>query len=245
MPPDQPQTDPQRADTLRALRQICRNVVHPVDARSSSRISLGIPALDALLPDRGVEPGSLIEWLAPVEGSGAAIIALQNVRWALERRLVWAVVDIAGEFHPPAANGWGIPLESLLLLRPSSLADALWTMEQCLRCSAVGVTWFSSPQLADRVIQRWKRAAEVGGGLGVLFRPLEVSRQSSWADVRWSVRPQTAANSAGRIVRVELVSCRGSFTGGSLNLELHDATGDVCVVPSMAGAATAIRAAPA
>ena len=237
--------DEHRAETLRTLRQLCGKVSHSVEAGTRPRMSLGIPALDALLPRGGLEPGSLVEWLSPVEGSVAAILALQGVLLALEGHLAWVVVDPTGEFHPPAACGWGIPLESLLLLRPSSVADAVWAVEQCLRCPAVGVTWFQAQHLPDRVVQRWKRAAEVGGGIGVLFRPIEAARHSSWADVRWRVQSRIEGETAGRRVRVELVSCRGSFAGGVVELELHDATGDVCVVSAVADTTTAVRAAGA
>ena len=231
--------DEHRAETLRALRQLCGKVRPSAEPETKPRISLGIPALDALLPGRGLERGSLMEWLAPVEGSGAAILAVQGVRWALERHLLWAVIDSAGDFHPPAARGWGVPLESMLLLRPSSVADAVWSVEQCLRCPAVGVTWFQAQQIPDRVVQRWKRAAEVGGGVCVLFRPMGTSLRSSWADVRWRVQPRTDIDTAGRVVRVELMSCRGCFAGGCVDLELRHA-GDVCVVSGMAGATTAV-----
>ena len=237
--------DKHRAEILHALRQLCGKTVDSSESKQVPRQSLGIEALDDLLPGRGLECGSLVEWLVSAEGSGAAILALQGVRLALERQLVWAVVDSTGEFHPPAASGWGIPLESLLLLRPSSVADAIWSVEQCLRCPAVGVTWFSSESLSDRVVQRWKRAAEVGGGIGVLFRPIESSRRASWADVRWHVQPQPQTENTGRCVRVDLISCRGCFAGGSVDLELHDATGHVRLVSVVAGAASSDRRAGA
>ena len=245
--------DEHRTEVLRALRQLCGKSVQSVSAQTQPRQSLGISALDALLPGGGVESGSLVEWLAPSDGSGAAILALQGVRLALGQHLVWAVVDFASEFHPPAVCGWGVSLDSLLLLRPTSVADAIWAVEQCLRCPAVGVTWFSSEQLPDRVVQRWKRAVEVGGGMGVLFRPVEANRRASWADVRWHVQSQPDVGVvegdvressvgrhavAGRVIRVELVSCRGCFAGGGVDLELHDATGDVRVVSAVADPAT-------
>lgn len=237
--------DKHRAETLHALRQLCGTAGRAALSESTPRQSLGIEALDALLPGGGLEAGSLVEWLVPTAGSGAAIVALQGVRWAVEQQLVWAVVDATGDFHPPAACGWGISLQSLLLLRPASMADAVWTVEQCLRCPAVGVTWFSSESIpdrsiADRIVQRWKRAVEVGGGMGVLFRPLAAGRRSSWADVRWQVRPEPRAGTAERVVTVELISCRGHFTGGVVKLELHDATGDVRLVSAVARPTTAV-----
>ena len=237
--------DEHRAETLRALRQLCGKVARPHKPEAEHRLSLGIPALDALLPGRGLERGSLVEWLSPVEGSGATTLALQGVRAALEQHRVWAVVDDTGEFHPPVARGWGVPLESLLLLRPTSVADAVWTVEQCLRCPAIGLTWFRTEHLSDQMARRWKLAAEIGGGIGVLFRPEAAARRASWADVRWRVQPRAGVKKAGRVVRVELVSCRGAFVGGSVELDVNDATGDVRLVSAVAGATTAVRAAGA
>ena len=237
--------DEHRAETLRALRQLCGKVARPVGAEQQPLLSLGIPALDALLPGRGLERGSLVEWLSPVEGSGTATLALQGVRCALEQHRAWAVVDATGEFHPPVALGWGVPLESLLLLRPTSVSDAVWTVEQCLRCPAIGLTWFRTEHLPDQVARRWKLAAEIGGGVGVLFRPETAARRASWADVRWRVQPRVAVRTTGRVVRVELVSCRGAFAGGSVELDVNVATGDVCLVSAVAGPTAVVRAAGA
>ena len=237
--------DEQRVETLRALRQLCRGTASLVRSDERPRLSMGIPALDALLPGGGLERGSLVEWLTPVDGSGAAVLALQAVRPALERQLAWAVVDPNGEFHPPAAQGWGVSLESLLLLRPSTVADAAWTVEQCLRCPGVGVTWFQADHLPDRVLQRWKIAAESGRGVGVLFRSAKAARQASWADVRWLVQSRPIARATCWRVRVELLNCRGAFAGGSVELDVNDATGHVRLVSAVAGATTAVRAAGA
>lgn len=231
-----------RAETLRALRKLCRGTdrqfVRPSD--EPPRLSTGLPALDSLLPDQGLQPGCLVEWLASVEGCGAGLVALQGVRSALQRQPVWAIVDCTGEFHPPAAHGWGVSLETMLWLRPSSVADAAWTVEQCLRCPAVGITWFQADSLPDRVLQRWKIAAETGGGIGMLFRPAQASRLASWADVRWLVQPRPVMTTGKRRVRVELVSCRGEcHVGASVELELCNATGDVRLVSTMADTAPA------
>jgi protein ImuA len=238
--------DEQRAETLRALRQLCRGPADLTRPDDRPRLSTGIAELDALLPGGGLVGGSLVEWLAPVEGGGAASLALQGIRPALLRpHSVWAVVDAAGEFHSPAVASWGISLEAVLLLRPSSVADAAWTVEQCLRCPAVGVTWLAAEHLPDRVLRRWKIAAETGGGLGVLFRPARVARQASWADVRWLVQSRPAVSAGSRRLRVELLASRGAFRGGFIEVDVCDATGDVRVVSAVADPTTAVRAAGA
>lgn len=231
--------NPYRAETLQALRRMVRSPSWS-DQADRPRLSTGITALDALLPGHGLEGGSLVEWLTPVAGSGAACLALQGVRPALACRAAWAVVDPAGEFHSPAVEGWGAPLETLLLLRPAG-TEAAWTVEQCLRCPAVGLTWIQIESISERVLQRWKIAVEVGGGLGVIFRPADSRRQASWADVRWLVQPQPGA-AVGRRVRVELLMCRGTFAGGSVELDVNDATGDVRLVSAVADSTPAVRA---
>lgn len=235
----------QRAETLRALRQICRGTARSFSSSTEvpPRISTGLSALDALLPEKGLEPGWLVEWLAPVEGCRSSVLALQGIRPALVGRQAWAVVDEKSDFYPLAAKGWGISLDSLLWIRPSSSADAAWSVEQCLRCPAVGVTWFQAERLSDRVVRRWKIAAEIGKGIGVIFRPVQAARNASWADVRWLVQPQSRlTKTGGRRLRVELVYCRGGYhEGGAVELEVCDATGHVRLVSSMAGAAVAVR----
>jgi len=261
-----------RAETLRALRKLCQGTARSFKSsvEDPSRISTGVPALDALLPGRGLQPGWLVEWLSPVEGCGVTVLALQGVRAALQRpgllgsglqrpglprQGAWAVVDEAGDFYPPAVAGWGVSLETLLWLRPSSVGDAAWAVEQSLRCPAVGLTWFQSERIADRVLQRWKIAAEIGGGVGVLFRPAKAARTASWADVRWLVHPQPPLTTQtpqtsqsrrtplmGRRMRVELLSCRGECrTGDWAELEVCDATGDVRLVSTVAGSASQVR----
>jgi hypothetical protein len=232
----------QRAETCRVLRQLCRGTGRPKPRDDRPRLSMGIPSLDRLLPHQGLVRGSLVEWLVPVDGSGAGILALQAVRAALDPAHVWAVVDPTGEFHAPAVQGWGISLESLLLVRTSSMADSLWTVEQCLRCPGIGITWFHAEHLSDRVVQRWNLAVEVGGGVGVLFRPARAAHRASWADVRWQVHPRLALTTGGHRVRVELLVCRDAFAGGCVELDVNDATGDVCLVSAVAGATTTVPA---
>jgi protein ImuA len=230
-----------RNATLRALRKICRQPTGSGVA-DDQRISTGIPALDALLPGGGLERGSLVEWMSSTDGSGAAVLAMQNVRTSLINRSVWAVVDPNGEFHPPAAAGWGASLKSLLLLRPASAADSFWTVEQCLRCPAVGLTWFQIFEpLPERVVHRWTIAAEAGRGIGLLFGSARTATQASWSDVRWQVQSRPGPDAHSRRTKVELMRCRGVFSGGTVDLDIDDATGYVRLVSDLAGSAAAIR----
>jgi hypothetical protein len=247
-------------------------------------ISTGIPALNALLPAGGLRQGTLCEWLAE-EGTLAATLALHAVREAIRSEeenagaKVWALIDEAGDFYPPAAAGWGIDLDRLLLVRPADARQAAWAVEQCLRCPGVAVTWCKAvaplcgtkllprskvavslremrPKVAvslreTQLLRRWQLAAERGGGIGLLFRSLAARHEPSWADVRFWVEPLAVGpqlkneSRAGGRVRVELLSCRGGFGGGAVELEVLHETGVVRVAGPVADPAARPAAAGA
>ncbi len=251
-----------RADLLqslkRQLRQISRGEIAPGEAPEIN--STGFPAVDELLPQRGIPKGGMTEWLTAGVGAGAATLALAGVRAALNSTSdlshngYWVVIDPHGEFFPPAITGWGIPEGRLLLVRPATSRDAAWAFEQALRCPGVAVTWNWVGPTQERVLQRWKVAAEVGRGQGVLFRSDQALKQASWADVRWLVtpiagRPDAASDAhraeAGRRLRLELAYCRGALGGERVEVECNDETGLVRVVPQLADSAPRRRTARA
>src|SRR5262249_32767144 len=73
----------------------------------------------------------------------------------------------------------------------------------------IAVAWYRCDTVPDRVLRRWQLAAEAGGGVGMLFRPLSATRQRSWSDLRLTVTPIVHSSRFSRTVRVEVVYCRG------------------------------------
>lgn len=226
-----------RDDLLRGLKQQLRQF-SPAEKRPNEDgpelFSTGLPAADQLLPLRGIPPGGIVEWLSPDSGAGAATLALAGVQAALRRQGWWVVIDLPGEFFPLAAKGWGIPLERLLLVRPSTLQDAAWAFEQALRCPGVAVTWNWIGRTSERLLQRWKVAAEVGQGQGVLFRSAQALQQASWADVRWRVQPLAGQSTSARRLRLELTYCRGILGAKQIDLECDDEAGYVRLAAPLA-----------
>jgi hypothetical protein len=187
--------------------------------------------------------GSLIEWCGSA-GMGAATSCLSVVRKALVSHAgLWVIIDPAEEFFPEPAWGWGVPLERTLVVRPEP-GDFAWSVEHCLRSPAVAVTWCGVDPRHDRMLRRWKRAAEIGGGIGMLFRAADQKSTGTGVDVRWRCC-KGQASGAGRDVTVQLDYCRGSFQGGMFDLQVHDAEGRLSLVPQLADSARAARAARA
>lgn len=253
--------------TLR--REVARleNCRPPEDERP---VSTGSPALDLLLPAGGLRRGTLVEYLASTSGSGAGTLALAAAREAcsdgralvvLDRPIVGTLhVPFKGDgtssvpstyFYPPAAAAWGIDLSRVLVLRPANEADALWALDQALRCPGVGAVWARLDQLDVREFRRLQLAAECSGTVGLLTRSARCRGQPTWAEVQFEVR--SVKDEGGRMkvegrkvkderkfryssfilhpssfawrLSVELVRCRGAAGGQVVLLELDEKSG--------------------
>jgi protein ImuA len=208
-------------------------------------VSTGSPALDSLLPAGGLRRGTLVEYLTASAGNGAATLALSAAREACREGRAFVVLDAdtltrsvsegpRSRFYPPAAAAWGIDLAAMLVLRPVNQADALWAVDQALRCPGVGAVWAACDRLDVRDFRRLQLAAECGRTLGLLFRPARLRGQPTWADVQWEVgqasslpSPRVPKRGALHLLptwmlRVELVRCRGKPGGESVLLQLDE-----------------------
>jgi cell division inhibitor SulA/protein ImuA len=151
--------------------------------------STGKSSLDARLPGGGWPTASLIEVLLDETGLGEvqlflpALAACQASRHGGDAPwLVW--IAPPHEPYAPALAQSGIELKRLLVVRPTTATEALWAAEQALSsgvCAAV-LLWLKGTD--DRWLRRLKLAAEAGGSLGVLFRPVKHRFESSPANLR-------------------------------------------------------------
>jgi hypothetical protein len=194
----------------------------------------------------GMRQGGIVEWLVERDGAGAVTLALQVMSQSFGGRGITVIVDPARECHVPALYGWGINPTWTLVLRPGSLQETCWAIEQCLRCPGVSTTlaWIDK-RIPARVHRRWQLAAEVGGGIGLFFRPVWARREPIWADSRLLVTPMAGGEGESRRIHIEVLYRRGGFGGSGQAWEIDHATGHVRLVSPMANPATAAREARA
>ncbi len=203
-------------------------------------LSSGCQAMDRYLPGGGYQNGTIVEYLRVQPACGANYLALSAAREAMNASLGFlVVVDLAQQFYPPAAVALGIDLQRLVLVRPKSSADALWAIDQSLRCSAVAAVLAEVDQMDDRAARRVQLAAEQGGGLGLLIRGAAARSQPSWAEVQWIVRPLHGESPsqgfakyplsavASRQVHVQLIRARGGRAGANVVIEIDSMRGEL------------------
>jgi hypothetical protein len=177
----------------------------------------GFAALDGLLPGGGATPGTLIELLDDDRLAGAMTLAAILTRAAgpLRRRIV--VLDPDGSFHPPTAAAWGWSADQMLIIRETRERAQIWAAVQALQSPAVAGVWLPRATLAPHEARRLRLAAEEGGSLGVVFRPVACRGQPSWADVQLYLAPRP-----GHRVRVEMTRCRGGLPRPAVEVPLND-----------------------
>jgi protein ImuA len=194
----------------------------------------------------GIRPGGIVEWLVASPGAGAVTCALRMMSQFASGHGAWAFVDSGGECYPPALPGWGIRPDRTLIIRPATLPEARWAIEQCLRCPGVSATWaWVGPHTSSRIHRRWQLAAERGGGVGLFFRPDSARREPAWADLRLLATPQPEGQGESRRMRIDVLYRRGGAGGTARVWEIDHAAGAVRLVSQVADPAIAERAAGA
>ncbi|MCC9656038.1 ImuA family protein [Rhodopirellula halodulae] len=209
-----------REALLQKLRRQTQAISDPLaSSESIDCFSTGSNVLDSWLPDGGMRRGTINEWISETEAGGAgtlSLIAAAKLMGAHHNSLPHRspphrsstfthrgptthngpliVVDPGGHFYAPAAIACGIPAERIVWCRVTNRRDAVWTLDQSLRCGSVAAVWSMLPwNLDDRDARRLQLAAETGQTPGLFVRTASAGKRPSFASVRWHVRSVPAA----------------------------------------------------
>ena len=182
-------------------------------AVSQPALPTGYPALDAELPSGGWPASGLTELLLAAPGSGEWRLLAPTLR---EQAATRPVVCIAPPLQPyaPALLALGLPLQRFVWVTPPDAADAVWALEQALRCGSCGVAlWWGDAAMP--VLRRLHLAAREHGCLLLALRPLAARRQSSPAPLRLACSPAAQ----GRLA-ISVFKRRGPAQAMPLSLRL-------------------------
>lgn len=179
-----------------AYSQILQSLQEKIHGLESARlpqgefISTGFAALDRLLPQRGFCRGTLVEWLGS-QGGAVGTLAAIVARQACRDGAAVVIIDpcnrrspSAGYCYPPALFNLGFDPTQIIFVRSKNRKDYLWALNQSLACRGVGAVLSWPQALDDRAFRGLQLAAEKGGGLGLLVRPLSARGQPTWSEVQ-------------------------------------------------------------
>lgn len=89
----------------------------------------------------------------------------------------------------PALKQFGIEPDRIIFVHTSKLKDALWTVEEALKCEAFTAVIGEMPQLGFSESRRLQLAVERSGVTGFLHRNAPLTENSVACTARWKVSP--------------------------------------------------------
>lgn len=211
--------------TITALRERLSIMDRVRPPKGRDALSLGLACLDAGLPGGGLVRGGCHEFLPAPGDAGCHGFVVSVLSGLPPGPILWCrhrdKGDPLGQAdmpYGPGLAGLGLDAGRLILVRPGSADDALWTLEEALRCpglvAVVGDGVIPGP-VAGRRLQL---AAEDGGALGILILPPLGRPPPSTALTRWHVasRVDPPPHEEGGRPRwlVSLLRARGGGAGG-------------------------------
>lgn len=206
-------------------------LAHTIEKRPDNRLALGVDALDDAVG--GGIPRSAVTEILSRPGHGGWWLAMRALARSPGRL---GLLDHDGSFHPPGAAALGVDLSRLLVVRPQSRKDALWSLERLASSPALSATICWLDKLRDIELRRLQLAAERSGQSLLLLRDADEAGRASWGALRLEVRGMPGD---GRVRRLQVTPLRGR--GGILpravRIEVENGTGAVrgaSVVPHRA-----------
>ena len=234
-----------RSLTIDELRSSLRSLEissRHFDRSQQQTISTGITPLDRMLPHGGLLCGTLNEWTSISSGSGALTLALLTAHQCQQRGAI-VVIDPSHNFYPPAAELLGICCTKLVIIRPDSQLDTLWTLEQSLRCRGVSAVLAMTNRLPPQKYRRFQRAAEHGGTLGLFVRTQTSARYSGGVDIQFAVKPLSSIpETHARRLCLNVQHAKGAFYRTSLILEVEHDRAVMCVASELPDSAISHQA---
>jgi protein ImuA len=187
-----------RPAILHRLRQAVAKIEGQETVLAPGRrvLSFDVAEIDRVLAG-GLAPASLHEIAArtwPDLGAAIGFALALAARARDQRETLWIQTDFAalesGNLYGPGLEIFGLPCSRLLILKASHPLDALWAMEESLKCRALSSVVCEFPNdaaLADlTTTQRLTHAARECGLFGFLLRHRSTPLASS-ADTRWKI----------------------------------------------------------
>lgn len=176
-----------------------------------------------------VGPGRLVDCLAGTRGSGAGLVALWLCQQVCSKQGELVVIDMTGDFYPPAAVAWGVDTSRLLIVTPANHADALVATEISLRSPAVGAVWSVLGAVDGKAFRRLLLSAEEGNTFGALMRPAKYQPDPSWANVQLRFDPVPSPGDPEQPLHVRVTQTRNrhGLAGAQVTLAIDWKSGRI------------------
>lgn len=180
----------------------------------------GLSAIGHVFP-QGVFPTGVVHEFTGPEGptSAASGFASFLLGRLMKRGTVSVWISTRRTLFPPALAAYGIEPDRILFLDVASQRDALWAMEEALRCDQLAAVVGEVRDLDFTSSRRLQLAVEKSKVTGLIIRPTGSRLVQNACVARWHVTPMASDPADGMPGvgharwQVELLKMRGGKTG--------------------------------
>ena len=177
--------------------------------RADAALRLGIPSMDDRLPPRS----GLHEILAD-SAAGLGFVATILAAQANDMAVLWCRVGWGLAMpHARGLAALGLEPQRLIIVRARRPADALWAMEEGLRCQRLAAVLGEGVEPSGTASRRLQLAAETGATPAFLLLTPTAQPPPSVALTRWRISPLPTPSMDRPRWRVALMRCRGGGLG--------------------------------
>ncbi|MBK1842473.1 hypothetical protein JHL17_34275 [Azospirillum sp. YIM B02556] len=156
-----------RVGVLADLRARIRRI-EGAGGEGGRTLPFGIASVDGHLPDGGLPLGCLHAVTTEDPGAGTGFAAVLLARLATPKApALWILRG--RDLYAPGLAAYGLMPDRLVAVRAVRAVDALWAMEEALRCPALSVVLGEVEGLDLTASRRLQLAAESSGVTGVLL----------------------------------------------------------------------------
>lgn len=163
---------------------------------ANNAVSVALGALLKNMPGRVFPTGVVHEFLSPDRTAFAAatgfISALLNNFIGTERYCIW--VSRQGHIFPPGLKAFGINPEQIIFIDAGSEKEALWIIEESLKCATLGAVIGELQELSFSHSRRLQLAVEKSKVTGFIHRLYPRNIQPSACVARWQIKPARSQN---------------------------------------------------
>jgi len=168
-------------------------------ADSDTATQLGLGAIEDHFPEKVFPKGHIHEMISYEPESSVAtngFIAAIIARLINESGFcVW--VSTNRSVFPPTLSWFGIPAGSIIFADVRSAKEALWTMEEALKCDVLTAVVGEVPELSFEQSRRLQLAVEKSRVTGFIHRNNPRAENTTACVTRWKVTPIMSVDSAG------------------------------------------------
>ncbi|GAA4248770.1 hypothetical protein GBZ26_22975 [Azospirillum formosense] len=204
-----------RAAVLADLRARIRGL-EGLGGEGARVLPFGLLDVDGAFPAGGLPLGCLHEVAGEEPGAGTAFAAHLLARLASAAApALWVVRG--RDLHAAGLAAYGLTPDLLIAVRATRDADALWAMEEALRCKRLSAVLGEVGGLDLTASRRLQLAAESSGVTGFLLQSTARRSAASAAVTRWRIAPASSWTEEPGVGeprwRAELERCRGGRPG--------------------------------